>query len=982
MYNVIYKDKKRNDNVETIKRTFGLQKKSKILLGTIFLGFGILALTSCGSGDYGFYIKDKDNNDLLVDQSVKNLEAGFSYDFLLGARAEKVKGIKVINNTANATYSGEYIKSHWKYSLRVQAKNEGIVSFKPEYSSGISSKEYTLYFGYYLTCEAKFIDEDGNLVSSFTTKRNESITAPAYADKENVCWSDGTDFYLPNEKLYVNESKVFDLVEMPLTCSKGLKFLDINDKYVKVDGYNGFETNVVVPGIYEGKIVTEIGANAFSDKQIESITLPGTVLTLKESCFANSTINSITFSNDSKLKSIGKYAFNNCTNLVKLDLVNTKLETIYDYAFVKCENLEYGHFPSSLKTIEKGAFNKCTKANVLFEGTEVSNLKFGWYGYYEKPLSSYEQQDVIDYSFGIDKVEENDDFQYAITKTGDIEILKYKNTSYLKKIDFSNFEKGNVIKIFPKAFAAADINEIIGGDSLKTIGYSAFEESTIEVVHFNGLLAEIGIKAFKNCANIKNIDFTSTKLEKIGQYAFQGCTSMEYMLLPSTLDTIDTGAFNECKKLNILFESAVYPSNLKYGWYGYYEKPLSSYEKQDVVDISCSIKEVKENDDFQYAIKNDNSIVILKYKGSNDDVLTLDYIDEMPIVKICSQAFYESNIKDLKIGKYVKEIDSYAFYKSTVKHIEIEEQSQLKYIGKYAFSMCASVRSIDLINCSELKTIDAYAFYKSSALYYLLPMNLNKIESMAFASDNAHILFEGLDYSNISSLSSSWLGDSSSNLIRDISYNIESVIDDNEALYAIRHDDKAVLLEARYKYISNDDIQEIKYIGEHKIYKIANYAFKSVFSSISSNSVKHLVLGNSIVEIGDGAFSDCSNLLTVNFDEDNNSIKKLGARAFYNCTSLRAVFIPKSIKIIGSNCFLNDKKCFVLFEISNNVGLELASNWNGYDSKFLIFQTKNSIYRSVCDIKSWSYTENSSAENDWYITVNYNNSGSEVLKIS
>lgn len=980
MDNVIYKDKKQNDNVETIKRTIGLQKKSKILLGTIFLGLGILSSTSCSSFDDEFSIKDTDNNNLLVDQSVKNLEVGFSYDFLLDARIA-VRGIKVINNTANATYSGSY-NSHGACLLKIQAKNEGFISFNPEFTSGISSKEYTLYFGYYLTCEAKFIDEDGNLVSSFTTKRNESITAPAYNDKENVCWSDGTDFYRPNEKLYINESKVFDLVEMPLTCSKGLKFLDINDKYVKVDGYNGFETNVVVPGIYEEKIVTEIGSNAFSDKQIESITLPGTVLTLKESCFANSTINSITFSNDSKLKSIGKYAFNNCTNLVKLDLVNTKLETIYDYAFVKCENLEYGHFPSSLKTIESGVFNKCTKANVLFEGTEVSNLKYGWYGYYVGTWNSYEQQDVIDYSFGIDKVEENDDFQYAITKTGDIEILKYKNTSYLKKIDFSNFEKGNVIKIFPKAFAAADINEIIGGDSLKTIGYSAFEASTIEVVHFNGLLAEIGIRAFKNCTNIKDIDFTSTKLEKIGQYAFQGCTSMEYMLLPSTLDTIDTGAFNECKKLNILFESAVYPSNLKYGWYGYYEGTWNNYEQQDVVDISCSIKEVKENDDFQYAIKNDNSIVILKYKGNNDDVLTLDYIDEMPIVKICSQAFYESNIKDLKIGKYVKEIDSYAFYKSTVKHIEIEEQSQLKYIGQYSFSMCASVRSIDLINCSELKTIDAYAFYKSSALYYLLPMNLNKIESMAFASDNAHILFEGLDYSNISSLSSTWLGDSSSNLIRDISYNIESVIDDNEALYAIRHDDKAVLLEARYKYISNDQTQEIKYIGGHKIYKIANYAFKSVFSSISSNSVKHLVLGNSIVEIGDGAFSDCSNLLTVNFDEDNNSIKKLGARAFYNCTSLRAVFIPKSIKSIGSNCFLNDTKCFVLFEISNNVGLELASNWNGYDSKFLIFQTKNSIYRSVCDIKSWSYTENSSAENDWYIIVNYNNSGSEVLKIS
>ena len=68
--------------------------------------------------------------------------------------------------------------------------------------------------------------------------------------------------------------------------------------------------------------------------------------------------------------------------------------------------------------------------------------------------------------------------------------------------------------------------------------------------------------------------------------------------------------------------------------------------------------------------------------------------------------------------------------------------------------------------------------------------------------------------------------------------------------------------------------------------------YKSLISHPSI--VKNVILGNSVVSIGEQAFSECSSITSVHIP---NSVVSIDYDAFYNCTSLTSVNIPESITL-------------------------------------------------------------------------------------
>lgn len=73
--------------------------------------------------------------------------------------------------------------------------------------------------------------------------------------------------------------------------------------------------------------------------------------------------------------------------------------------------------------------------------------------------------------------------------------------------------------------------------------------SSIKKVTFNGNITSIGAYAFAGCSNLTVCDLPET-VDKIGQYAYYNCTSMEKMRIPDAVTSIQTYTFAGCSALS------------------------------------------------------------------------------------------------------------------------------------------------------------------------------------------------------------------------------------------------------------------------------------------------------------------------------------------------------------------------------------------------------------------------------------------------
>lgn len=67
--------------------------------------------------------------------------------------------------------------------------------------------------------------------------------------------------------------------------------------------------------------------------------------------------------------------------------------------------------------------------------------------------------------------------------------------------------------------------------------------------------------------------------------------------------------------------------------------------------------------------------------------------------------------------------------------------------------------------------------------------------------------------------------------------------------------------------------------------------------------ITDVIIPDSVTEIGEYAFKDCSLLKSITIF--SNNITKIGKGAFYNCSSLTSITIPSSISKIGWCAFNN-----------------------------------------------------------------------------
>lgn len=145
---------------------------------------------------------------------------------------------------------------------------------------------------------------------------------------------------------------------------------------------------------------------------------------------------------------------------------------------------------------------------------------------------------------------------------------------------------------------------------------------------------------------------------------------------------------------------------------------------------------------------------------------------------------------------------------------------------------------------------------------------------------------------------------------------------------------------------------EIEIPAEYKgkpVTSIGDYSF-----SWCGGNIKSITMPESIISIGEGAFSGCSNLTGIVIP---NSVTNIGAHAFSGCSGLTNVIIPNSVTNIGEQAF---QECVALKNITLSSNLESISEmiFSGCTSL-----TSITIPESITNIEYGAFANCDSLEN-------------------
>ncbi|KAK8895234.1 hypothetical protein M9Y10_023676 [Tritrichomonas musculus] len=313
------------------------------------------------------------------------------------------------------------------------------------------------------------------------------------------------------------------------------------------------------------------------------------------------------------LKGIGKYSFANCYLINKIDLPNS-VKSIESYSFLNCVNLKQFNTMDKTQLIElrKGAF----------ENTKIEKLKLNpsleiqiepqcasyltEISFYEGELLFFNQFDdgVLyfkdEYANKVVFVPSNLEYlkirkawgfypivlkevknltTIELPNERDFNGIEFSSTNKIKKIIVSSqceegFDRGFYFKYknyLLDYLEKVEFDEMASIDIICSESFISCKKLTKIVIPFT--CHAIGHKAFKDCINLKTVEFGTVnesttkikdKLESIGSEAFCNCSSLTSILIPPTIQEILKGAFMNCINLkHVNFGFRIFKSGTK-----------------------------------------------------------------------------------------------------------------------------------------------------------------------------------------------------------------------------------------------------------------------------------------------------------------------------------------------------------------------------------------------------------------------------------
>ncbi len=590
-------------------------------------------------------------------------------------------------------------------------------------------------------------------------------------------------------------------------------------------------------------------------------------------------------------------------------IVPEGIEKINSYAFANLTGLEEIVLPSTLESIEYGAFYGCSKlTKITFSGE--NNLKI----INQRAFENCALEGTVDLS--------------AVCVVGDYAFAGNRNLS-----------------------------GITTGDSLLSIGQYAFAGcKKLETVTVTAAKVKYGPYAFTGCEALKSFYVNAAVLP---EGMFYEAEAMESVTIGPDVETIGQYAFRSTAISSIEVKEGNKSFKVQTGNY------VLSADGKTLIAVAPSVSGVLSADTLggaqittigKGALSNTSKVqqvilpavtVVEDYGLSSADALTT--VQFGTLTKIGEYAFFETAITQLPAITGETQIGKYAFSFTKLQEVSIPDGTTL---AEGVFSECMDLKKVTVGNDVVL---GKYAFQVS---------NHNAFTTESIRQDDRKLFQYVLTGSSLTELTignNVTVGDNAftnASKVTHISlgsgakigymsfYNMESLetVDLSKAVsigaYAFSGDVRYVYMDENMSmsYVNKDS----QYVYTYHSGKLESVALNSVtemgeYAFSGNRNLKTVTLGENLTVLPQYAFSGCSALESINLGKvteigdyaflDNTALKaadlsaatKVGEYAFLRCESLSSVVLGTQPVELGEAAF---SYCGALTGVKNSTSIE------------------------------------------------------------
>ena len=694
--------------------------------------------------------------------------------------------------------------------------------------------------------------------------------------------------------------------------------------------------------------VTNIGADAFSGcTSLTEISIPDSVMCMGSGVFSDctsltritisksvSTIDESLFSGCSSLNridipdgvtSIGISAFFGCSSLTEVS-VPDNVTSIGDSAFSGCSSLTEISIPDNVTSIEGSTFSNCLSLKNVYIGNSVTSIGMEAFS----GCTSLTEIRIPDSVANIEYAA----FSGCSALTGitlgeGISIIEGEVFSGCTNVNHLNYHIKNISAINRGVFSNVGNLEsgfaVVICDSVESIPAFLFEncvalnnviiENGVTIISegvFSGCInltqinipdsvTSIGTNAFLNCSSITEVEIPQN-INTIDVAVFSGCTNLSQISIPNGVTSIGASAFSDCSSLTTI----TIPHNVTSIGY----KAFYNCTALKEITIPANVTSIG-----GAAFSGCSSLLSIDYNAIN---ISNSYTSNSNVFKDAGNI--EEGVAVI-IGNEVEEIPKYLFYNcSAIRYLTIG--NSITSIGNCAFAGCTGLtdvsfnarhvannmtsssdvfknagideEGITVVFGNDVEIIPEYLFYNCSAIRTLIiGRNVTSIGLCAFSGCTG---------------------------LTNLEYNAVNVTNDLRISYVFRDIG-----------IEGDGV--IVIVG-NEVESIPAYLFSNC------SAIRELIIGRSVTSIGDSAFSDCTGLISIEYNairvtDDmtsksnvfrsagaagdgfivvlGNEVENIPAYLFYDCSSLQSITFGECVTNIGDSAFSN---CSNLIEIN------------------------------------------------------------------